>query len=82
LELPTVVVDNDQMQSRGLKEACKLNDPSKARIALGRHHDVARHSRALSHLALAQIGKLARSAHVPIRREIFHAHQCVRQFGA
>jgi hypothetical protein len=67
------------MKPRSLEQTSEVGDPSKAGIAFGRDNDVTRHSRAQSHLALAQISKPARSAHVSIRRERLHVDHCVRR---
>jgi hypothetical protein len=74
LELPTLVIDNDEMKSRCLKQTREVGDACKTRIAFSRRNDLPWDICKKRELALTQISTSACRSQVPVNREVAHVN--------
>ena len=83
LDFSPLVVDDDEMQTRGFQEASKVVHPRISRGVLSFGDDVVRNPGARRELSLAEVGDRAGGPNVPICWEIAHdlsvAHRRARE---
>jgi hypothetical protein len=72
LDLSAFVIDDDQMEAGGLKQARELAHPRAFRSAFHPGDDVERHAGTHGEFALTNVGDRARSPNVSTCREIAH----------
>ena len=75
LELPTFVIDNNEMKPRCFEQPYEVGDTREAWSAFEPRHHLVRYAGAQCQFALTQVGKSPSSAHISIGGEVLHADQ-------